>query len=56
MKDHFKDAHNDVARIYNHYTQETFANTSNPEPAHHLVDAVLTLATVIRAQDYKEEA
>lgn len=43
------EARNDVCAIYSAHTQETLTSHPNPDPILHLVDAVLTLATVIHA-------
>lgn len=52
MSKNFEDAHDEVARIFGGHTQETLARNPSPDPIHHLVDAVLALATVIRMQDH----
>lgn len=51
LEPELEDARNDVSRIYTQHTQDTLASNPHPDPVHHLVDAVLTLATVIRMQD-----
>lgn len=53
MSRNLEDARNEVNRIYSQHTHETLVSNSTPDPIHHLVDAVLTLATVIRMQDHQ---
>lgn len=53
MSRNLEDARNEVARIYSNHTQETLISNSSPDPIHHLVDSVLTLATVIHMQGHR---